>query len=398
MWGVANNLNDILIKQFQKAFTLDDFHASLVQSAFYTGYFVASLPAAFVVRAYGYKSAVILGLSFFSLGAMLFYPASLNGGSYPGFLGSLYCIAIGLAFLETSANVWVVLLGNLEREGSGTQALNIAQSFNPLGCVAGVVLGRFFILTNGAVTHAQEAAQAGMPYLILAAVVGALAVAVALTSFPESSTSDSQEQLTFPVFKSCISRLWQNGGFKAGVVALFFYVGGQVAVWSFVIRFSQKAMPGLSDGKGADLIVVSLVLFVLGRFAASALLSYINEFNLLAVFAGLACASCVTAATVGGAASVAALCFISFFMSMQFPTIFGTAISKVEREDQPIAGSLLIMGIIGGAVVPPVMGALSDATSIAVSYLVPACCFLGVAGYGIGMREQCEESERKHIL
>jgi len=414
MWGAANNLNDILIKQFQKAFTLNDFNASLVQSAFYTGYFCASLPAALFVRSYGYKSAVILGLSFFSLGATLFYPASLNGGWYPGFLGSLYLIAIGLAFLETSANVWVVVLGNLEREGSGTQALNIAQSFNPLGSIAGVILGRIFILTNEltseqlakmtpveqAAAHAQEAAQAGMPYLILAVVVAALAVMIAVSHFPTAQISDSQEQLTFPMFQSSMSRLWGNGAFKAGVLALFFYVGGQVSVWSFVIRFTEKAMPGVSDQRAADLLVVGLVLFVVGRFAASALLSYINENNLLALFSGLACVSCVTTATVGGVASVAALCMISFFMSMVFPTIFGVAISKVGREDQPIAGSLLIMSIIGGAVIPPVMGAVSDATSIALSYLVPACCFLVVTGFAVGVsvEDQSEGPERKHII
>lgn len=409
MWGAANNINDILIRQFQKAFILNNFDASLVQSAFYTGYFCASLPAAFFVRSFGYKTAVIIGLSLFSLGAMFFYPASLNGGWYPGFLGSLYIIAIGLAFLETSGNTWVVLLGNAACEGSGTKMLNIAQSFNPLGSMTGVVLGRLFILTNEisseklakmtpveqAAAHAQEASQAGVPYLLLALLVAAMAVTIAATSFP---SVESQEPLTFAMFWSSMSRLQRHGAFQAGVVAQFFYVAGQVCVQSFIIRFAQEAMPGVTDQHAADLIVVSLMLFMLGRFAASALLSYINENKLLALFAGLSCVSCVTAATIGGTASVVALCMTSFFMSMIFPTVFGVTISKLGHEDTAIGGALLIMSIIGGAVMPAVMGKVSDATSISTSYLVPSCCFLVVAGFAIAVRDCCDAAERKQLI
>merc|ERR1719262_904041 len=146
LWGAANNLNDILIKQFTKAFTLKDWQSGLVQSAFYVGYGLGALPAAMVARARGYKASVLVGLSLFALGALLFVPASNAGGSYPGLLGCLYLIAFGLAFLESSANPWIVLLGDLHRPGSGTLALNVAQSFNPVGCLIGLLIGKFFIL------------------------------------------------------------------------------------------------------------------------------------------------------------------------------------------------------------------------------------------------------------
>lgn len=410
LWGAANSLNDILIKQFTVAFDLKDIQAGFVQSAFYTGYFFGALPAASFVRSYGYKAAVILGLCFSSVGTSLFYPFSLNGGWYLGFLLSLYIVAIGLAFLETSANVWVVLLGNLERKDFGTQALNIAQSFNPLGCLAGVAIGRVYILSDEsperiaqlspaelAAYREHEAAQVGKPYLFLAMIIAIMAVIVALNNFP-ATPQEEQQQFSYTHFKLSMSRLWQNGVFLFGVTAQFFYVGGQVCVWSYGIRFVQAARPELSDQSAGQCLVVSFVVFMAGRFVASGLMTYIQTTHLLAFFAGLASTTCVIAATVGGIASIVVLCAISFFMSMCFSTIFGLTVSKVAPEDVAVGGSVLVMSIIGGAVLTPLMGALSDATSIATAYVLPACCFLVVVSFAISYPVDSESSERTPLL
>lgn len=411
MWGVANALNDILIKQFSVAFDLKDMQAGLVQSAFYAGYFFGALPAASFVRSCGYKSAVILGLCLYAVGASMFYPFSLDGGWYPGFLMSLYLVAIGLAFLETSANTWVVVLGNLQSKDFGTQALNIAQSFNPLGCLTGIIVGRNFILSDQspeqveamspselAAYRKEEAAQVGAPYLVLAAIIGAMAVVIALNSFPVVSQEDEQ-QFTYAQFKSSMSRLLRNGRFTFGVTANFFYVGAQVCVWSYVIRFVQEAEPSVTDQEASNYLVLSLALFMAGRFSASGLLTFISSNDLLAIFAGLASIMSVVAATIGGVASTGALCTISFFMSMILPTIFGHSISRVAEEDMPIGGSLLVMAIIGGAVITPLMGAVSDATSsIATAYLVPACCFLVVVAFALSERGSKDVSERTPLV
>mmetsp|Transcript_105042 Transcript_105042/g.186092 ORF Transcript_105042/g.186092 Transcript_105042/m.186092 type:complete len:432 (-) Transcript_105042:18-1313(-) len=410
IWGTANSLNDILIKQFSVAFDLSDMQAGFVQSAFYAGYFFGALPAASFVRSYGYKAAVILGLCLSSVGTSLFYPFSLNGGWYLGFLMSLYLVAIGLAFLETSANVWVVVLGDLERKDFGTQALNIAQSFNPLGCLAGVLLGRVYILSDESPEHIaqmspaelvayreHEAAQVGKPYLFLAMVIALMAVIIALNSFPTTS-QDEQQQFSYTQFRLSISRLWQNGVFLFGVIAQFFYVGGQVCVWSYAIRFVQAAKPDVSDQSAGDCLVVSFVIFMAGRFVASGLMTYIQTNHLLVFFACLASTTCVMAATLGGIASIIALWAISFFMSMCFSTIFGLTVSKVAPEDMPVGGSLLVMSIIGGAVLTPLMGALSDATSIATAYVLPACCFLVVVSFALAYPVDSEASERTPLL
>lgn len=402
--GATNNLNDVLIKQFQKAFELTDMQAGLVPSAFYTGYFVGALPAAKVSHAHGYKASVMVGLGLFSLGALLFWPVSRRGGWYPGFLGCLYLIAFGLAFIQCAANPWVVALAEAQQRGSGTQALNFAQCFNPLGSIAGVLLGGFLILGGSDISTAdaaqlpprerkaylkQEASLVGPPYLVLGAIVAAVAGAFWITPFPSDAKGcGSTEICTRPrlgLAQLCTSgaRLWHSQGFAQALTALFFYVGAQVCVWSYIIRYVQTNIPGTTEERASDFIGLGLVLFVLGRFAASALLCVIREDKLLAIFAVLAGATCAIAAGASGWAGVAAVSATSSFMGMMSPTIFGLALEPLAAEDTEVASSLLVMCLVGGAAITPAMGAVSDIASIGVAYLVPCGCFLVVALFAV---------------
>lgn len=413
LWGAANNLNDILIKQFKKAFALGDMQASLVQSAFYAGYFVGALPAARVARAFGFKAAIMTGLTLFALGSVLFYPVSRHGGSYIGFLVCLYLIAFGLAFLESSANPWIVLLGDNGTPGSGTRALNLAQAFNPLGSIAGILVGRLCILDGrepaadadvpAAILREyrdHEAALVGLPYVVLGVVVATIAGAFGLTRFPSTSEDGlAGDQLTVSQLCTTTSRLWRSNGYAQGLLAQFAYVGAQVCVWSFVIRLVQEELPGTTEQRAADFVLFGLIIFVGGRFVASTLMYIVSESKLLCIYAVLACATCVVIAVVGGRLGVAAVCVTSFFMSMMFPTIFGLVLAPLDRRDTEVGAAFLVMCVVGGALVTPLMGVVSDATSVGVAYLVPGVCFLVVALYALQHSAgRFDTPERKPIL
>mmetsp|Transcript_4859 Transcript_4859/g.12516 ORF Transcript_4859/g.12516 Transcript_4859/m.12516 type:complete len:471 (-) Transcript_4859:573-1985(-) len=403
LWGALNNLNDVLIKQFTKAFTLQDWEAGLVQSAFYVGYFVGGLPAAKVSREYGYKITVIVGLAFFSVGCLLFFPVS-RCGDYHLFLVCLYLIAFGLAFLECSANPWVVQLGEQHRAGAGTLALNVAQAFNPIGSVLGVLIGRFFILGGEELTaqasmdpaameryQRQESEAVGAPYLAIGIVVVVLAILFILTRFPGGSIEDdgsAKEPMTFGILGNTALRLAGKRRFVQGVLAQFFYVGAQVSVWSFIIRYVEDNIPGTEEQTAADFILLSLGIFVAGRFVAAALLKMVQDYQLLGAYAVAAALCCVIAALVGGTVGVVAVCATSFFMSMMFPTLFGLALEALDGEDNEIGASFVVMAIVGGAAAPPVMGFVSDKSSMTTAYLVPGCCFLVIAAHSLNLAQQ----------
>lgn len=392
LWGAANSLNDILIRQFTKAFALKDWQAGLVQSAFYVGYFFGALPAAKVASEHGYKAAVMVGLCLFSSGSCFFYVASRGGGSYGGFLCCLYLVAFGLAFLEASANPWVKLLGDAVRPGSGAVALNVAQTFNPFGSLLGVACGRWFILDGREPPpdatpeyYALQAAAVGPLYLAVALVVASVLLAFGCTRFPELPSYSSGKDkvgLSWAKLRQVGASLSRNAAFLRGTAAQFFYVAAQVSVWSFVIRLVQASVPGTDEKAASGYITASLCLFSIGRFAASALLCLVEARKLLVMYS-LGALGCTVAVAFGhDRFAVLSLCGISFFMSMMYPTIFALAIAAVEEADREVASSVLVMAIVGGAAAPPAMGALSDASSISRAYLLPAFCFFVVACYG----------------
>jgi FHS family L-fucose permease-like MFS transporter len=378
LWGVANNLNDVLIAHFRHVFSLTDFQSGLVQSAFYLGYFCFAIPAALAAERLGYKATVIMGLLLFGGGALLFLPASAQL-SYGFFLFALFVIASGLAFLETAANPMAAAMGPAD---TSAQRLNLAQAFNPLGSIAGVALGATLILSDAPAEGAAGAAAVRLPYLMIALVVLGWAAILAFTQFPRSATQ--AEGAGGPVFAG-YGALLRRPRYLAGVAAQFFYVGAQVGIWSYLIRYAEAVVPGIGAQKAAWLLTLSLALFMAGRFAGAALLARFDGARLMALFAGINIALSLLA-TGGGLTGLVALVATSFFMSIMYPTIFVLSLRDLGPLTKAGA-SMIVMAIIGGAVLTMAMGLLSDlAGTIRWAMLVPALCFAIVAAFARASR------------
>ena len=394
LWGMANNLNDILIKQFKKAFELSDFQAGLVQSAFYLGYFLLAIPAGICMRRFGYKGALLIGLGLYAAGALLFYPAAAMR-TYGMFLLALFVIASGLAFLETSANPLVTVLGPPE---GAARRLNFAQSFNPLGSLTGIWIGQHFIFSGIEYTPQQLAAMAPsarqawyaaessavqMPYLVIALVVALWLLLIAFTRFPAAARHVADDGDGRPQ----LGRLLRNRRFVLAVVAQFFYVGAQVGVWSFLIRYTQGTMPGTPEKSASNFLLMSLVAFMLGRFAGTALMRFLAPVRLLAIFAAINIALTAIAVLLPGQVGVYALVATSFFMSVMFPTIFALGLDGLGIEDRKLGSPLIVMAIVGGAILTALMGALSDAAGIHRAMAIPLLCFVAVLGFALYSRK-----------
>lgn len=404
LWGIANNLNDVLIPQFKKTFTLNDLESGLVQSAFYMGYFLLALPAGMVMRRFGYKSAVVFGLCLYGAGALLFWPAA-EMREYVYFLGALFVIASGLAFLETSANPLMTVLGD---PATAERRLNFAQSFNPVGSIAGILIGQQFILSGNEPTAADlaamtpqaleafrttEATAVQQPYLVLAVVVLLLALIVAVTRFPAEANKPAADEAQGSIF-SDFPKIFSRPRFVGGVVAQFFYVGAQVGIWSYLIRYSQAETPDLSlwavfdqnyvggEKAGAEVLTYSLFALLIGRFVGTALMGVIPPARLMAIYAAINVALVCVGAFVGGAAGLWALAATSFFMSIMFPTIFAIAVKDLGPQTKT-ASSFVVMAIIGGAVLTPLMGWISHISEIRVAMIIPAVCFAVVGLYAL---------------
>ena len=392
-WGMANNLNDILIPQFKKAFKLSDFESGFVQSFFYIGYFCFALPAGFFIRRFGYKAAVVAGLLLFSAGALMFYPAS-QAAEYRWFLGALFVIASGLAFLETSANPLITLLGDPKRAAF---RLNLAQSFNPLGSLFGILIGQTFILSGKEATPAflatlSEAAQrtfflnetraVQMPYLLIGLGILAWAILVAISKFPAAASQAAAREDADQVKPlAAVFGLFNRGHFLMGVLAQFFYVGAQVGLWSYTIRYAQAEIH-ITDKMAATYVLASLGLFWAGRVIGTTLMNWIAPGRLLTVYAIINIGLTVIAAAVGGQTGLYCMVAASLFMSIMFPTIFATSLEGLG----PLAktgSSLLVMSVIGGAAITAVMGKVSDLSHIKTAIFVTTACFVIIAFYGL---------------
>ncbi|WOI52163.1 L-fucose:H+ symporter permease [Parvularcula sp. LCG005] len=397
LWGIANSLNDILVPQFKKAFTLTDLQSSLVQSAFYFGYFVWAIPASLLMRRFGYKAGVIVGLVLFGCGALLFLPAA-EARVYGLFLGALFVIASGLAFLETSANPLMSVLGSSE---TAARRLNFAQSFNSLGVIAGSLIGQAFILTGhepsteelAAMDHASldafriaEAATVKGPYLVLALGVLALAVVAFLTAFPKTR---DEEETTADSHVGVMSLLG-DGRVMFGVLAQFLYVGAQVGIWSFLIRYGTYTIDGMGETAAAKVLTASFVAFMIGRFASTAVMTRVPAWAMLTTYALINVALCAVAVVAPGITGFYALAATSFFMSLMFPTIFALTLDGLGAKTKS-ASSLLVMAIIGGAVMAMLVGRMSDIMNINLAMSAPLIAFVGVAAFGWSCR-------RRHVV
>ena len=389
MWGLANNMTDTLLAAFKKIMSMSDFQTSWIQVAFYGSYFCLALPAALVTRKFDYKTGVLIGLGMFIGGALLFYPASQTM-VYGHFLVALFVLAGGLSILETSANPYIIRMGPPE---TGIQRLNLAQSFNPIGSITGVLLSKFFILSQ--LDQASEEERAALspaqlesiqqaelsavmgPYIGTALLLFMIWLMIYFTSMPKGSDRAERDSL-----RTIFTRLFKNINYKWGVVAQFFYVGAQIGVWSFTIRYVMKEL-GLDESDAATYYLASLVLFTASRFVCTALLNYIRAEKLLALCALGAIVCCLVVVMFSGFTGVIALVLTSGFMSLMFPTIFGLTITGLG-DDTKIGGSGLIMAILGGAVLTALQGTVSDITSsIKLAFLVPAMCFLVIFIYGL---------------
>jgi FHS family L-fucose permease-like MFS transporter len=386
LWGMAHNLNDILITQFKKAFTLNDLQSSLVQSCFYLAYLVMPIPVAFFMQRFGYKAGVIAGLCLYGIGALLFWPAAEHV-TYGAFLGALFVIACGLTFLETAGTGIIVVLGDPRR---AEWRINCAQAFNPLGAITGVLIGRQFIFSSAETSPAQRAAMSAevraayrtaeahavqLPYLLIGLVVLTVALLVAMTKFP-ASASASQRSSPF----AGLSSLTRSPLFMFGVLAQFFYVGTQIGVWSFLIRYAQHAVPETPERLAALYLMISLICFLAGRFGSLLLLRRFSSAQIGMVFALAAATLTVVAVLYPGPVGILALIGVSLFMSVMFPAIYAIGLHGNEAHSKA-ASALMIMSITGGAVLTAVMGAISDAATIAVAYVVPLAGFLIVFTY-----------------
>jgi FHS family L-fucose permease-like MFS transporter len=386
LWGIPNNLNDVLIRQFMKSFEISRFQAGLVQSAFYMGYFLLSMPAALVMRRYSYKTGLVIGLLFYSTGTLLFWPAAI-AGQYGFFLGALFVIACGLAFLETGANPFIAQLGD---PASSERRLNFSQAFNPIGAITGALIGTVFIFSGIELTPGQvEAMKAAgayeaylrqetmrviVPYIVLGGVTFIWALVMLRTKFPviaaESGAGGG---------KGSWRELLRQRHFLLAVVTMFFYNGAQVGTWSYFIQYVQDYTHQPEKFAGYFL-TGTLAAFMLGRFSSAWLMQYIRPNVLMGSYALINMALLGIGVVLPGWVGLWSIFFTSFFMSLMFPTIFALGLKELGPNTK-LGGSMIVMGIAGGAVFTPLMG-LVAVQSMALAMLIPLACYAVVAHFG----------------
>ncbi len=388
MWGLAHNLNPILIPHLKKACRLTDLQSAFIDSAFFIGYFVMAIPAGMIMKKLGYKSGIIIGLLLFAVGALLFYPAAAVR-TFPLFLLALFIIASGLTFLETAANPYVTVLGTPE---TATQRLNFSQSFNGLAATLAPLLGGIFILSGRSISDADlqaltpeaaeqllqtEAESVQVPYLVIAGLVLLLAFIVWRSVLPEIKEDENEGIATDAPERP----IYKEANLMRGVIAQFFYVGAQVCITSFFIRFAGKAAE-VDEKTAAKFLSAAMLAFMIGRFAGTAFMKFIAPSRLLLLYSLANIVLLLMMVYFGGMVALYALIAVTFFMSIMFPTIFSLGIAGLGSQTK-LGSSLIIMAIAGGALLPVIMGYVSDQTSIQTAYIVPAVCFVAVAWFAV---------------
>ncbi len=400
LWGFANDITNPMVAAFQTLMELPAAKASLIQFAFYGGYATMAIPAALFIRRYSYKRGILLGLALYAIGAFLFIPAAARQ-NFTFFCFSLYILTFGLAFLETTANPFILSLGSKE---NATRRLNLAQAFNPMGSLAGMAVASLVVLPNllsdkrdatGAVVFPMlsDAEKANIrlhdlavirnPYVALGIVVLILLVVIACIKVP-AATGDSNKQNSV---RQSLKNLWHNRVYREGVVAQAFYVAAQIMVWTFIIQYADNL--GINKATAQNYNILAMCLFLIGRFVSTFLMKYMDGRKLLTIF-GICAALCSLGAIfIVGKVGLYCLVCISLFMSLMFPTIYGTALEKVSLADTSLGAAFLVMAIVGGALMPPLQGMIIDCGSILghpavnVSYALPLLCFVIVTLYGL---------------
>ena len=403
LWGFANDITNPMVKAFSKIFRMSVTDGALVQLAFYGGYFCMALPAALFVRKFSFKAGLLMGLGLYAVGALLFIPAKATGSYYP-FLLAYFVLTCGLSFLETTANPYILSLGDKE---TATRRLNLAQAFNPIGSLAGMFVAMQFIqarlnplsteeraLLPDAQFEAVKSADLAVlsrPYVIIGAVLVAFFLVILLLVKSQTNVGDKTHDQKFG---PTVKRLWQNKPYRYGVVAQFFYVGVQIMCWTFIIQYGTRVF--MSEGmaeQDAEVLsqrynIVAMLIFCVSRFVCTFLLKYIRPSKLL-TYLGIAGAALVLGVIfLDGRVGMYCLVAVSACMSLMFPTIYGIALTDTG-EDAKLGAAGLIMAILGGSVLPPLQariidgGGLGSIAAVNLSFALPLICFIVIVFYGI---------------
>ncbi len=402
LWGFANDITNPMVAAFQTVMEISAAKASMVQFAFYGGYATMAIPAALFIRRYSYKRGILLGLALYAIGAFLFIPAAAYQ-QFSFFCVSLYILTFGLAFLETTANPFILSLGSKE---TSTRRLNLAQAFNPMGSLSGMAVASLIVLPQlwsdrrdaaGQIIFStlSEAEKADIrlhdlavirdPYVAIGLVVVFMFIIIALTKMPQTAGSkDTVGQESSA--RATLSRLWHNKVYREGVLTQVFYVAAQIMTWTFIIQYADHL--GINKATAQMYNIVAMSLFLCSRFVSTFLMRYVNARRLLTIFAIGAALCSLGAVVIVGKVGLYCLVGISFFMSLMFPTIYGIALENVGEADTSLGAAFLVMAIVGGALMPPLQGMIIDQQvvlghpAVNVSYLLPLFCFVVVGLYG----------------
>lgn len=400
LWGFANDITNPMVAAFQTVMELSAAKASMVQFAFYGGYATMAIPAALFIRRYSYKVAILIGLALYSIGAFLFIPAA-EVQSFTFFCLSLYILTFGLAFLETTANPYILSLGD---KSNATQRLNLAQAFNPVGSLSGMAVASFIVLPNlwsdrrdeagqiifGTLSEAEKAnirlhdlAVIRDPYVALGLVVLVMFIIIALCIKMEKKNDDTPASSSA---RKTLSRLWHNHAYRYGVISQVFYVAAQIMVWTFIIQYADRL--GINKATAQIYNIVAMSLNLVGRFVGTFIMRYVNVHRLLSIFGVCASLFTIGAIAIDGIWGLYSLVLISLFMSIMFPSIYGIALEKVSTEDTSLGAAFLVMAIVGGALMPPLQGKIIDQgiimghPAVNVSFVLPLISFIIIAIYG----------------
>lgn len=404
LWGFANDITNPMVAAFQTVMELSAAKASMVQFAFYGGYATMAVPAALFIKKYSYKCGILLGLALYAIGAFLFIPAAAYQ-EFSFFCLSLYILTFGLAFLETTANPFILSLGDKE---NSTRRLNLAQAFNPMGSLCGMAVASLIVLPQLVSDHRDEAGQiiffglseaekAGIrlhdlavirnPYVAIGIVVLVMFVIIALTRMPKTKGEEQSAQGDDHSIRLTLKNLWHNTLYREGVAAQVFYVAAQIMTWTFIIQYANNL--GINKATAQMYNIVAMSMFLCSRFISTFLMRYVNGRLLLAIF-GCGAALCTLGAIlIVGMGGLYCLVGISFFMSLMFPTIYGIALENVDSRDATLGAAFLVMAIVGGALMPPLQGVIIDQQTlfgypaVNVSFVLPLICFLVIIAYGV---------------
>lgn len=387
LWGFALNLNGILVPHLKKACQLTDLQSAFVDSAFYIAYFIIALPAGLFMHKYGYKKGIVFGLLIFATGAFLFFPAA-ETRLYSFFLFALFIMASGCGILETAANPYI---NNLGDPSGANWRINFAQSFNGLAATLAPLIGGIFILSGKSYTPKEEAAMSSLqlhnylqnesnavkiPYIIIGLVVLAIAFMIWRVALPDIKEHSEKGET-----QTNWASIFSEKNLMLGVLGIFFYVGAQAGVQSFFIRYS-KYMAAIGEKDASFLLFLDSAGFMAGRFTGSVIMRYIRPAKLLVLYSIVNCLLLIVAFYLDGSASVYVIMVVPFFMSVMFPTIFSLSIEGLGAKTKK-GSSLLIMGIVGGAIIPLFMGLTSDRTNIQVAYLIPIFSFVYILYFAL---------------